>query len=388
MFNRIVHIASDEKFINSANWQFENAFPNKNIFFIYHCSDDIDLVHVKKSKNVNIIVTKKDEDDLLKSIELNDIVVFHSLPFVFFSIILRLPESIQCIWLFFGYEVYNDIHYFTEHRLLDKITKNHYSIPKQSLKKRVKENIYIRSFYRLIKPQLPLSSYETKREAMNRVNYLGCVYDEEHKNITKLIGIKKKTFPFWYFPIERIVDVNEKVSLDKSNILIGNSGYKTGNHLDIFNKIKNYDFEKRKIIVPLSYGNGSYINNIIEFGTNIFNDKFHPLTTFFELPKYNQIIKNCGIAILNNRRQQAVGNTIALLWFGSKVFLSNKNTFYAYLKRIGILVFSYENDLTEKSINELLTLDQIEYNRNILFTNLNSALLLKDLKQKIEKVYE
>ena len=140
--------------------------------------------------------------------------------------------------------------------------------------------------------------------------------------------------------------------------------------------------------MPLNYGDGSYINNIIELGTPIFSDKFHPLTTFFELPRYNQIIQNCGVAILNNRRQQAVGNTIALLWHGSKVYLSKRNTFYKYLKRIGVLVFSYENDLSESSINQLLNIDQIEYNRNILFKNLNSEFLLNELKQKIEKVYD
>lgn len=391
MFNRIIHIAQEEKFINSANWQFENAFPNKNIFYIYQYSNDIDLIHVAKLKNVNIIITKEDKDALLKSIVPNDIVVFHSLQNDFFSLILKLPISIKCIWLCFGFEVYNDTYYFSENRLLDKITKKQFSIPKQPFEKRVKENIHIRSYYRLIKSKLPLSSVEiqrrNKREVMDRINYLGCGFEEEHKNITKLIRIKKKTFPFWYFPIERIVDVNEEISLNKPNILIGNSGFKTGNHLDVFNKIKNYDFEKRKIIVPLNYGDKSYIQDIIELGNNIFSDKFHPLTTFFELPKYNQIIQNCGVAILNNRRQQAVGNTIALLWYGSKVYLSKKNTFYKYLKRIGVLIFSYENDLSERSLNELLTYEQIEYNRNILFINLNSELLLKELKLKIETIY-
>ena len=104
------------------------------------------------------------------------------------------------------------------------------------------------------------------------------------------------------------------------------------------------------------------------------------------LSEYNQILKKCGVAILNNFRQQAVGNTIALLWFGSKVFLSNKNPFYHYLKKIGVVIYCYEKDLNSEKDLELLSFDKIIENRKQLFKNLNTEFLLIELKNELEKL--
>lgn len=391
MFNRIIHIAEDEKFINSAYWQFETLYPQQNYFQIVVKDPDADFKYVEDRNGIfKLKYGETHFDTFIETLSDKDVVVFHSLSPEFYYIVRNLPSQIKCIWFCFGFEIYNDSNLFSENSLLDTITKKQFALPKETLKKRIKEKV--RGSYRLINPKLPFSPIEIqvqrKREIMNRMNYLGSSFKEDYEKMSKFIGLRKKMFSFWYFPIERIVDVKDEIILDKPNVLIGNSGYKTGNHLDVFNKIKNYQFGGRKIIVPLNYGDESYIPVIMGEGGKAFSDAFQPITTFLELSQYNQIIQKCGVAILNNRRQQAVGNTIALLWFGSKVFLSNKNPFYRYLKRIRVIVFSYERDLCEQNISELLTFEQIKHNRNILFMNLNSELLLKELKVQMDVIYE
>ena len=197
---------------------------------------------------------------------------------------------------------------------------------------------------------------------------------------------KKRFFDFWYYPLEQILDVTSEISTEKKYIIIGNSGFKSGNHLDVFDKIKNYSLQDIEIVVPLNYGQPNYIQEIMAEGKKDFNETFKPLLDFMPLADYNTILESVGVAILNNKRQQAVGNTIALLWFGAKVFLSHKNPFYHYLKRIGVLVYCYETELTEKSISQFLSLEQIEHNRKMLFQELNKNHLAELLKNQIIKI--
>lgn len=99
------------------------------------------------------------------------------------------------------------------------------------------------------------------------------------------------------------------------------------------------------------------------------------------------MLNSIKIAIFNNRRRQAVGNIITLIYFGAKVFLSEKITFYQYLKKIGIIVYSYEKDLNNASINNIHNHQEIEYNRNILYKELNKKTLQEQLKLSIENLH-
>lgn len=375
MDNRIIHIASDEKFINSAHWQFENAFPNSNVFYIFTTDKSTDFNYITPQPNIHKF---EDIPTLLSTLSGNEFMVFHSLSEAFFPLIRELPKQIQCIWMCFGYEIYADKRFFKEAGLFDALTQKRFGKGEVQQKHFLQESL--RPYLRLINKNLPMSSLEIKRKAIARMDYIASSFREEQQAIEKLIRQEKKTFPFWYYPLEQMVNVNQEIESNRTNILIGNSGTMSGNHLDAFHKIQSFDFTNRKIIVPLSYGNESYIKVILEEGKLAFGEQFQPLTSFMPLNEYNQIIQKCGVALLCNYRQQAVGNAIALLWFGSKVFLSIKNPFYHYLKRIGVKVFSYETDLKDEKSLEVLSGEVINGNRKALLNHLNTDLLQAELK--------
>lgn len=384
MNNNIIHIASDEKFINSAHWQFENAFPNSNVFYIFTSDKSKDFKYVTPQSNIHKFSISTDLHFFLDALQKHQIVIFHSLSESFFPLILQLPQSVQCIWLCFGYEIYNDKRFFKEASLYDSITQKRFG------KGEAKPNYFVletvRPFIRKIYRNLPLSSLEIKKKAISRMNYIASSFVEEQEAIEKLIKQKKKTFPFWYYPIEQMVNIDETIINDRNAIIIGNSGTMSGNHLDVFDKIKDLNWTARTIVVPLSYGNETYIKEILEEGKTTFGAQFKPLTDFMPLNEYNQTIKQCGVALLCNYRQQAVGNTISLLWFGSKVFLSTNNPFYHYLKRIGVEVFCYESDLNDQSSLKLLSNETIQNNRKALLNHLNTNLLQAELKEAIAKM--
>lgn len=381
---QIVHICEDEKFINSAVEQFEHCFPRQNTFFVLPVSSDENFKHVKSQDFIHK-TTSENLTQVSSSISNKTIVVLHSLSPRFYDFVLQLPKNIKIIWFCFGFEVYNDSNYFKSNILLDAVTRAKFPDVKKSKKDQFIE--IARPYYRLIKPILPLSQREYKHKVMQRIDFLGSSFQEEFKQVCKLIKQKKKFFNFWYYPLEIIIDIQQPIIYPKTNIIIGNSGFKSGNHLDVFDKIKNYSLKDIEIVVPLNYGEPKYIQEVLVEGKKDFNVAFKPLLDFMPLAEYNTILESVGVAILNNKRQQAVGNTIALLWFGAKVFLSHKNPFYHYLKRIGVLVYCYETELNNKSISQFLSLEQIEHNRIVLFQELNQVHLADLLKEQIEIVY-
>lgn len=382
---QIVHICEDEKFINSAVEQFEYCFPRQNTFFVLPISSDEHFKHVKSQDFIHRTAAA-DLISISSTLSNSTIVVLHSLSACFYDFVLQLPKNIKIIWFCFGFEVYNDSNYFKDKELLDRLTRNLFPNLPKSRKKRIKE--YLRPWYRIIKPGLELSRKEKKQKAIARIDFLGSSFSEEYLQISKLIQHKKLFFNFWYYPLELIVDVTQPVKWPKNNLLIGNSGYKSGNHLDVFDKIKSASIPSdMHVIVPLNYGESAYIQEILTEGKKEFNKAFMPLLDFMPLQEYNNLLESVGVAILNNKRQQAVGNTIALLWFGAKVFLSNKNPFYHYLKRIGVLIYCYETDLNQQSMAQFLSLAQIEHNRKHLFQELNQSHLAEVLKQQINEVY-
>ncbi|WP_035678982.1 TDP-N-acetylfucosamine:lipid II N-acetylfucosaminyltransferase [Flavobacterium limnosediminis] len=380
---QIFHICEDEKFINSAIEQFEHCFQGCNTFYVLPISLEENFKHVK----IQDFVHKTTPETLIKistTLPEKAIIVLHSLSPRFYDFVLRLPKSVKVIWFCFGFEVYNDANYFKNSYLLDVITRKKF--PERVLSSKEKLMEQARPFYRLVKPSLPLSPKEYKHEVIKRIDHLGSSFEEEFAQVCKIIKQKKIFFDFWYYPLEQILDVTSEITIDKKSIIIGNSGFKTGNHLDVFNTIKNYPLDNIDIIVPLNYGESKYIQEVLSQGEKYFLDTFNPLLDYMPLADYNAILESVGVAILNNKRQQAVGNTIALLWFGAKVFLSHKNPFYNYLKRIGIHVYCYETELNAKSSAQFLSLEEIERNRKLLFKKLNKECLAELLKNQILKI--
>jgi hypothetical protein len=71
---------------------------------------------------------------------------------------------------------------------------------------------------------------------------------------------------------------------------------------------------------------------------------------------------------MNHYRHQALGNILTSLWFGAKVYLSERSTTYEYLKRLGVVVFSIEADLHKKNPEALQSISdqEMQLNRKIL----------------------
>lgn len=132
------------------------------------------------------------------------------------------------------------------------------------------------------------------------------------------------------------------------NILIGNSATSSNNHACILQSLAHFKEENIRLYVPLSYGDTDYAASIIKLGHEIFGTKFKPITEFLPRHEYMEFLAKIDIAIFNHARQQAMGNTIALLGMGKTVYLKKNTAQWNFLVSKGILLFDAEHLLSLK----------------------------------------
>ncbi|AKP52432.1 TDP-N-acetylfucosamine:lipid II N-acetylfucosaminyltransferase [Cyclobacterium amurskyense] len=383
----LIHIASDEKFINSAYWQFNEVFPNQNFFYLLVNNPEVELKYVSNIDHFQIIPNNLNEiKKLSKSFNENDIICFHGLDYYRSVFLNALPDKCKIVWFLWGMEVYNNRALFKNKSVLGPVTSTLFSLDSykdiivQFVKDRFRQ-IYYKIKFKTNSPQLEAI------KAMKRADYLGILFQEEFNFVKSIVKNHAKFLRFSYYPIELMVK-DEGKRINSNQILIGNSASETNNHLEIFEILRTMTLNDKDLIVPLSYGDVAYRDIIIEKGTDIFGKNFHPLIDFMPLHEYNKFLEKCGIVIMNHYRQQAVGNVLTMLWMGAKIFLDERNTIYQYLKRIGIKVFSVQTDLNKNNstVFNLLSHEEQNANRIILKGEVGKRFLLKELKEQFKSI--
>ena len=378
---KIVHIATDEKFIDSAEKVYELAFPCQNYFVILGVSG-LEMLNKVSTRNSIITISRKEISQLSKKRDIKvlmdnaKIVIFHgmgSMHLDFFNYCNVKHKTL--IWSVFGNEIYG-LHELQK-RLYGKktffrfILWNHF---KMSLRRLLTKNA------RSIK----------KKQAFKAMNYVCVLYKEEmefYRNLD-LLSKDSQQITFTYYPTDFIIKENTSF-VDGNNILLGNSASFSNNHLDAFHHLKSLNIiEEAKIITPLSYGNMEYAKKISTEGIKKLGTNFKPLLTFMPLYEYHKLLQTCSITIMYHYRQQAVGNVLNQIYLGSKVFLSKKNTLYWFLKRLYIRVFSIEDDLVAYNLKVFkpLTHSEMIDNRKKISAEINLEYIVNQLIFKLDHI--
>lgn len=382
---KLIHLALDEKFINSAYWLFEKSYPNSNYFFITIPEDQKELEYVDLEENIFIIKSKKEKLNLINSVSNYDLIVFHGMfpqNSYYLNRIKKRP-NLKILWIFFGGEIHDN-----------PLTKFKVPYGNETLKL-IHPNVFRRLIHKVNKLLLPYyinfisAEFNSILTAVKKVDYLGVIMKEEYDLLIKreIIKLNSNWFNFSYYPIEFIFKGMKDSFVNGNNIMIGNSATPSNNHAEVLIKLKEIGIQSQKIFIPLSYGDKIYANKVKRFANFNFKDQVFYLDNFLPLHDYNKIVQNCGFVIMNHSRQQAVGNIFSSLWLGAKLFMKEESTVFKYLKRINILVFSIESDMKTQEDFKLLTKREIESNRNILLNEIGEKKLHKDLKFQLEAIF-
>lgn len=119
-------------------------------------------------------------------------------------------------------------------------------------------------------------------------------------------------------------------------IQVGNSAWPWNNHLDALTTVAASP-GTGAVVVPLGYGDRRYAAVVAARGAALLGGRFHPLMDFLPPAEYLRVVHSCGHVVMDQLRQQALGNIFAALWRGARLHL-NATTVYEGLTRMGFEV--------------------------------------------------
>lgn len=385
---KIAHVASDEKFIETAVDIFESVFPKQNVFYIttpkpWHYLSD------------NEIYKEVSSDKFIFLLKLNefvkyDLIIFHGLPNEWLLPIALFKN--KYIWIGWGFDYYNrfyDEELLSTPLLLPK-TRTYYNEKSKSEVRESKIKNLVSGFARKVKKHLIKNVIYPM--AMRNIKVFSPVLADEFKLVQQKHGVGKKTryLPWNYGSLERHLLKNIKLDgIDKANsILLGNSATATNNHIEILDFLSNLE-TKKTLYIPLSYGSPAYaksISNYINCNSQLASSCY-VLDRFMPLSDYNSIINKCGFVIMNHVRQQALGNIVIMMFRGSKIFLREESVLYNFFKEQSAYVFSVQELENNPTLLDFpLTDEQIEYNRLILKRTWSESVIYKRTKDLVLSV--
>lgn len=386
---KIAHIAPDEKFIETAVDIFEGVYPGQNTFYItspkpwVFIKDKPLYRQLNKKKWMQLLLTNRAE------LKAYDVIILHGLPSICLIQMVFLKQNY--VWLGWGYDYYS--RFFGADLLNDSLV-----LPKtleytKSLSNEVSKNAngnsgYVTAIVKSIVKKVICSKYFYKL-AMRNLKIFSPVLPQEYDLVKQKYGLGKGTkyLPWNYGSLERYIIKN--LQLDEINsaksILLGNSSTATNNHFEVLDMLAKSEIQ-RTIILPLSYGDKNYAKLVKEYindDPKLFS-KCQVLDNFMPLAEYNTIINDCGFVIMNHVRQQALGNIVAMMYRGSKVFLREESVLYKYFKSMSAYVYSVQElEFNPSLLHSHLNTYEIEHNRLILKSVWSEKVILQRTKDLV-----
>ena len=183
--------------------------------------------------------------------------------------------------------------------------------------------------------------YKAPRDKQNdfvRKNLKGYINAIDKDYAIDKYGMEGLFFDAQYnFPItKQMLDNSTKENSDGIKIQINNSC--DSSTIEILEMISKFKDENIKVVTILSYGDLSYKEEIISRGRNILGKKFEYVDKMMPPNEYAQHLAQNDILILNQNRQQGLGNILASLYMGQKVFIRKEVSVNGYLNNQDIKI--------------------------------------------------
>lgn len=370
---KLLHIVTDDKFIDGAISLFECDERVDNNYIIIGKECPFKYIKCEKVHFVS-------DSNALDAINRFDAVVIHSLPAIPLSIIGKINNHIKVVWFAWGYDIYEKPYNFIPQNLYGPRTKKYLWL-----------SFLKRTLFKIRKNEKEQEVKRFKEVFLRRIDYFSGVFPYE-------VDLLKQYHPlfhaqgvdFYYGSTTFFIpeDPDTNIVHGKKNIIIGNSGNPTGNHLDALSSLSSVSLDNdTKIIIPLSYGGTDRYNLKVEKEFNkIAPGRVLILRNYMPFNEYIDIISSCRAAIFAHERQQASDNIFLQMMYGARVYLSESSYAYKYLKEIGFSIFSYQNDI--RLLNKELSEEEVMNNRRLLSSLYASSKLINRVKNIITTLME
>lgn len=316
----IIHIFSDdllfaENYIKSLEKYTSNDFYH---LYFFTCKGGNLTSNILKNNRIFILNKKSksihDYINLIRAFWVGEKIFFHGISTenIFNPILLLIPFlKNQTYWVIWGY----DLHFQNKEKESHFLYKAFYTL----------WSFYIQNISNIV--ALIKDDYEHAKQKYHT----------------------KAVYHYAFYP--NVVDFKmldkRSSSCDDSSlhtILLGHAASPTNNHLEVLDWFKTFHTKKPfKVFCPLSYGSREYAEKVCEHGKAVLGDKFIPLLELMSPEDYADFLNTVDVAIMNHKRQEGLGNIIALLYLGKKVYVRSDTVTHSFLCRMGVDVFDTIN---------------------------------------------
>ncbi|MGV8915083.1 MAG: TDP-N-acetylfucosamine:lipid II N-acetylfucosaminyltransferase [Kaistella sp.] len=375
----IIHFVKDEKVVDQLIENFLAVNPD-DIFFIFdsRTADGYRYIRTKDSNNVFNV----NEINLLEKIEdpQVDAILLHGLYPDFLKIVLKIERNVKIGWICWGFGVYS-LPLIYENILASETKKIVNKRISKNIVNYLRSNVLFRKLYFFIN-KTRTNNLQLHHEGVKKITYFISYIKEDFDIYEKFYPNHLQFINCAFSTIDQYVAIDDStfINTHASNILLGNSNTPENNHVDAMLRLQNQLVENQKVYTILSYGPDEvYKKRVINKGEQYLGNSFVPILGFLERSEYVEMLKTCSVGIFYHFRQQAMGNIIAMLYLGARIYMSSKNPAYSFLKRNGIIVFDLDQDYKVFK-SDRLSMNEVLKNREILNKIFSKEKVSEDIK--------
>lgn len=349
-----LHLVRDEKFIDEAFAMFDEAEPGAHRFAIVDPPEV--LAHIRSFEPTRIALAGASGATFLESLPRYRAVFLHGLTPIARWIVANAPAGTRFAWIGWGADYYHLIR--TRDELLLPATRNlALAMDAHRVQSRTRRRLALAlrilrepaslrghlARFRLDRALLRIGPGAPGEQALlAKIELFAPVLREEYALITAARPGFTPRLVDWNYGINNMLRHarREQAPALGQDILLGNSATLENNHADALPLLA--DAGGRRVVCPLGYGDAEYARRIVALGHQQLGDAFVPLTGFVAAPDYADLMRSCGLVVMNHVRQQALGTIIAALCNGAKVFLRPENPLYGFLRGLEVRIFAID----------------------------------------------
>lgn len=333
MTPRIAHVFPRSPFLSFTADVFDEAVPGANHFFVLGQPAPGEAAGLPEGPEYRWITPDAAGAEVIAGeVAASDIAIFHSVGAYAARILAGAPQSVVSVWSGWGGDYYGR-NTAPNAGLLAPLTR-------RAVTHRVEWPYATLAALRLLRANRPVAAAARAADVFSAP-------------IPDDLAVFRRRFPRFrgryaqlnYASLEDSFTLSAS-AVDGDDILVGNSAAPTNNHLDVLTTLKRFHTAGRRVITPLSYGPQAYADVVVAEGTRLFGEDFVPLREFMPLNDYQDVIAGCGVVVMGQRRQQAIGNVAAALWGGAHVLMDSRSPLYRFLAARGATVTAL-SDVTE-----------------------------------------
>ncbi len=373
---KLLHLALDEKFIPFARRLYETAFPGRNRFRVMAPAVGTPQ-HVQQDASLRLVPrTYWFSRDLRSDLQWCDCLVVHCMTPWFARAVQAAPPNVAVVWSAWGADYYGLIPQYAHSLLLPETKRIAARLP---LRRNSDPRANLAYLLDLLLEKMMHPTWE--RRVLARVDAVTMLPAEFRLLKEAHPLFRAKLHHLQYSSVEEAL-MQGPERMEGPDILLGNSATATNNHAEAIALLGRLDLRGRRVIVPLSYGDTAYADQICRIGVKMLGEHFTPLRDFVSLAEFNRLISTCGTVLMNHARQQAFSTVNSALFKGAKVFLRPENLMLPFYRDLGIHACDVPEHakFDSRDFFEPLTQAQRRDNRNSLLSLCSSDRVLEGVR--------